>query len=309
MGGERITVESGIGVGSTFEFKLVLHPTLERIPEIVDMYGLSHVQRQQLSHTRILFISDEGVAAHSWLHLMRAYGATVDHCQHIEQAAEYLMERANAIKAKGLGEDLTYQELCSLVSVIIIDLDKIDALEEQVLNSLALFSPLRLLFLRTKYRLTSPPPSKPSVDAANGIITPNSLLLPTNPTSSIHFHHSPDSGRLSLMGSPPETPVQPAGAMSKSAEAHLRGWSELTPEERALRRHHALSIKRILHKPFHGSVFLALIASLSFESFRSIIEFEEGILQQGMSTSEMPTATILAETPPGWCSATAAFAE
>jgi hypothetical protein len=304
MGGDRITVQSASGAGSTFDFKLVMHPALERVPETVDMYGLNALQRRQLQHTRILFLSDDGVAATSWIHTLRQYGVQVDHARHIEQAAARMQERAQAAQPKKLGEELTYLELCALVSVVVVDLDKIDALEEQVINSLAVFSPLRLLFLRTKY--TSSQPGKrvvsKSADAANGLLSPKSLILSTLPTDSIHFHHQPhdtDSGGAHAFGGAQmEVPVQPSGALSASSEHHLRGWLELTPEEKVLRRHHALSIKRILHKPFHCSVFLSLLAALSFESFRSIAEFESGKAQRGMSTSEVPSAIILAESPP-----------
>jgi hypothetical protein len=364
MGGSRITVKSAVGVGSTFDFKLVLRPSLNSLPDNHDMYNLTQIQRNQIAQTRILFISDRGVAAKSWAHLMTSYNAKLDQCVDIDTAVAYLSERARVIHQRNLAEEISYQELCSLISVIVIDLDTIDAAEEQVLQSLALFSPLRLLFLRTKYHHMTASASPNSthvqrlplmgeqVSSAGSTawstpsVAPPLLSLPTPPSSSVHFVHtaagSPEvnglhvipaasvspsraHGRRVYVASPavispavssfvtipssspsvgssfvvlPDviTPVHRSSSATfhRSDSTNCSGISEETEpteQEKLWRRHHALSIKRILHKPFHCSVFLSLLADLSTESFRSIADFEAESFQQSLSTprSGVPT--------------------
>jgi CheY-like chemotaxis protein len=281
MGGDKIHVDSALGRGSTFSFRIVCCPPVSAdapasdahdtsadldhaglslptrtvAPNGADLYGLCVVQRQQLRHLACVLVGDERGGA-TCARLLRAYGCAVHCFPTVEGVVQHVRERAAHHRSRDLPAAELEQALRRICDVIVADLDTPGVYEDAVLESLALFSPVRLLFTYTHTHLgqacrvgsdgSSPAPSslyRVSQALGSALCTPVSSsslrALSVSVAAAVqHFPHEPYA----------------LSTASPTTAATIRGFV-------------SHSIRKELPKPCKGAVFLQAVCDLASQPF------------------------------------------
>lgn len=292
MGGGKIKVDSVVGRGSTFSFCVAClvpaadgvldaptHATLkERVQPVaaaavaavaaepitaaaaaaslqnVDLLGLSALQRAQLARLTCVFIGDQAVN-NAWARLLVAYGCRVHSFTTTLAAAEHMRSKAARVRTRALSVMDLDHALRTICDIVIVDLDTKGVHEETVLDSLALFSPVRLLFTYSHAHLVQPQSASTTPDSAvRALLDPSTNDTPcARAASDSSFRSLAVSISSSVHHFPHQTPPQvPAAyAASPSTRAIAQGFI-------------SHSIRQDLPKPFKGEMCatIALAASV-----------------------------------------------
>ena len=281
MGGHKVEVDSEPGRGSTFSFRIVCHlpatscsaqdvqsrPSQEKssagvitsvtttlLPQ-TDIYHMSPAQLARLRHLQCVFIGDL-TTCECRVRLLTAYGCAVRQFPSLDSAFEHVHFKATQLRSQNMAPDALEEALRSIADVFVVDLDASYLHEDEVLEKLALFSPVRLLFLYSHPHLLQMPSSGGTANGTSTSIpsTPqhqSSVVLPTqSPSLSTPLH--------SAAGGVQHFPHVPRSHVVATATA-LFG---------AVRDYASLSIREDLAKPCKGTAFLQAVCTLAAESFR-----------------------------------------